>query len=316
MVRFKRNTSEGKPMDIKSIQAQFKLYLKIEKNVSPYTLKYYNQDLDNFNTFLAQEHILSYRDVDNRVVRIYLTNLYQNKLSRKSVARKISSLRTFFKYLERENILTGNPFLTITLPKAEQTLPHFLYQEELNELFKTSDLTSSIGQRNQALLELMYATGIRVSECTSLTLDAIDFSLHTILVMGKGRKERYIPFGSFAEKALKQYIQDGRNQLVEKNKEGTNSLFLNANGKPITAQGIRYVLNKIVTDASLNIHVHPHALRHTFATHMLNAGADLRSVQELLGHDHLSSTQIYTHVTKDRLKDVYMKAHPRAKSKE
>ena len=303
-------------MDINSIQAQFKLYLKIEKNVSPYTLKYYNQDLDNFNTFLAQEHILSYRDVDNRVVRIYLTNLYQNKLSRKSVARKISSLRTFFKYLERENILTGNPFLTITLPKAEQTLPHFLYQEELNELFKTSDLTSSIGQRNQALLELMYATGIRVSECTSLTLDAIDFSLHTILVMGKGRKERYIPFGSFAEKALKQYIQDGRNQLVEKNKEGTNSLFLNANGKPITAQGIRYVLNKIVTDASLNIHVHPHALRHTFATHMLNAGADLRSVQELLGHDHLSSTQIYTHVTKDRLKDVYMKAHPRAKSKE
>lgn len=303
-------------MDIKSIQAQFKLYLKIEKNVSPYTLKYYNQDLDNFNTFLAQEHILSYRDVDDRVVRIYLTNLYQNKLSRKSVARKISSLRTFFKYLERENILTGNPFLTITLPKAEQTLPHFLYQEELNELFKTSDLTSSIGQRNQALLELMYATGIRVSECTSLTLDAIDFSLHTILVMGKGRKERYIPFGSFAEKALKQYIQDGRNQLVEKNKEGTNSLFLNANGKPITAQGIRYVLNKIVTDASLNIHVHPHALRHTFATHMLNAGADLRSVQELLGHDHLSSTQIYTHVTKDRLKDVYMKAHPRAKSKE
>lgn len=302
-------------MDNNKIQEQFSLYLEIEKNVSPYTLEYYNQDINVFAIFLNQENITDFDEVDDRIVRYFLTHLYQQKLSRKSVARKISSLRTFYRYLERENMTTSNPFLSISLPKSEQALPHFLYQEELAELFTISDLTTPIGQRNQALLELMYATGIRVSECVSLTIDAIDFSLQTILVMGKGRKERYIPFGSFAEKALQQYINDGREQLLKKNQEGTSSLFLNAKGMPITTRGIRFVLNKIVDQAAVTIRIHPHALRHTFATHMLNAGADLRSVQELLGHDHLSSTQVYTHVTKDRLKDVYMKTHPRAKKK-
>src|SRR5690625_440237 len=303
-------------MDNSTIKEQFNQYLQIEKNVSPYTLKYYNQDLDDLNLFLQQENISKYSDVDDRVVRFFLTYLYQKKLSRKSVARKISSKRTFFKYLKHKEIITVNPFLEIALPKAEQTLPHFLYQEELNEIFKLSDLTSPLGQRNQALLERMYATGIRVSECANLSLDSIDFSLATILVMGRGRKERYIPFGSCAETALQQYIRDGRKQLGDKKREEKRALFLNANGRPITTRGIRYVLQRIVSDAAINVHIHPHALRHTFATHMLNEGADLRSVQELLGHDHLSSTQIYTHITKDRLKDVYMKAHPRAKTKE
>lgn len=300
-------------MDNNQLQEEFSLYLKIEKNVSPYTLQYYNQDLNDFKAFLKQEEILKFTDVDDRLVRFFLTHLYAKKLSRKSVARKISSLRTFYKYLEREKISTSNPFLMISLPKIEQTLPHFLYEKELSELFTISDLTKPLGQRNQALLEIMYATGIRVSECVNLTIDAIDFSLQTILVMGKGRKERYIPFGSFAEDALRIYIDEGREELLKKNLAGTEYLFLNSNGKQLTARGVRYVLGKIVSDAALTIHIHPHALRHTFATHMLNAGADLRSVQELLGHDHLSSTQVYTHVTKDRLKDVYMKAHPRAK---
>ncbi|NMA90234.1 MAG: tyrosine recombinase XerC [Amphibacillus sp.] len=301
-------------MDNNQLQEQFSLYLKIEKNVSQYTLKYYNQDIDDFNEFLNLEQIKCFSDVDDRTVRYFLTHLYQKKLSRRSVARKISSLRTFYKYLEREKITISNPFLAISLPKTQQSLPHFLYKEELQELFKASDITTPLGQRNQALLELLYATGIRVSECVNLTIDAIDFSLQTILVMGKGRKERYIPFGSFAHDALKLYINEGREVLVKKNKIGTDYLFLNSNGKQVTTRGIRYILNKIVSDAAISIHVHPHALRHTFATHLLNAGADLRSVQELLGHDHLSSTQVYTHVTKDRLKDVYMKAHPRAKS--
>ena len=313
MLLFKRLHRRGVTMDNNQLQEQFSLYLKIEKNVSPYTLQYYNQDLDDFKMFLKQEQIMTFSDVDDRLVRFFLTHLYQKKLSRKSVARKISSLRTFYKYLEREKITTSNPFLMISLPKTEQTLPHFLYEEELRELFTISDLTKPLGQRNQALLELMYATGIRVSECVNLTIEAIDFSLQTILVMGKGRKERYIPFGSFAEKALRMYLDVGREELLKKNLAGTEYLFLNSNGKQLTARGVRYVLEKIVSDAALTIHIHPHALRHTFATHMLNAGADLRSVQELLGHDHLSSTQVYTHVTKDRLKDVYMKAHPRAK---
>ncbi|MBU5594948.1 tyrosine recombinase XerC [Amphibacillus sp. MSJ-3] len=300
-------------MDDSEIQKQFSLYLEVEKNVSAYTLEYYNQDITVFVNFLNLENVGSFDEVDDRVVRYFLTYLYQQKLSRKSVSRKISSLRTFYRFLERENITTHNPFLSISLPKSEQVLPDFLYEEELAELFTVNDLTTPIGQRNQALLELLYATGIRVSECVNLTLDAIDFSLQTILVMGKGRKERYIPFGSFAERALHQYINDGREQLLKKSKEGTNILFLNARGKPITARGIRFVLNKIVDEAAMTINLHPHTLRHTFATHMLNEGADLRSVQELLGHDHLSSTQVYTHVTKDRLKGVYMKTHPRAK---
>ncbi|GAA4063508.1 tyrosine recombinase XerC [Amphibacillus indicireducens] len=300
-------------MDNNQLQEQFSLYLKIEKDVSPYTLKYYNQDIDDFKVFLNQEQIFSFTDIDDRVVRFFLTYLYQRKLSRKSVARKISSLRTFYKYLEREKITTSNPFLTVSLPKTEQTLPHFLYEEEIKELFTISDLTTPLGQRNQALIELMYATGIRVSELVNLTIDAIDFSLATILVLGKGRKERYVPFGSYARDALRLYISEGREVLLKKNSAGTDALFLNSNGKQLTTRGVSYILNKIVEEAATTIHIHPHALRHTFATHMLNAGADLRSVQELLGHDHLSSTQVYTHVSKDRLKDVYMKAHPRAK---
>src|SRR5690625_5290980 len=217
-------------MNIKEIQDQFSLYLEVEKNASPYTLKYYNQDIDIFLNFLEVENINNINDVDDRVVRYFLTYLYQQKLSRKSVARKISSLRTFFKYLERENITDSNPFLTISLPKSEYVLPHFLYEEELSELFTVNDLETPLGQRNQALLELLYATGIRVSECVSLTLDAIDFSLQTVLVMGKGRKQRYVPFGSFAEKALKRYINDGREQLLQKSKEDTSALFLNARG--------------------------------------------------------------------------------------
>ena len=275
-------------MDNNQLQEQFSLYLKIEKDVSPYTLKYYNQDIDDFKVFLNREQIFGFADIDDRVVRFFLTYLYQRKLSRKSVARKISSLRTFYKYLEREKITTSNPFLTVSLPKTEQTLPHFLYEEEIKELFSISDLTTPLGQRNQALLEIMYATGIRVSELVNLTIDAIDFSLETILVMGKGRKERYIPFGSYAKDAISLYISEGRQVLLKKNSAGTDYLFLNSNGKQLTTRGVSYILNKIVDEAATTIHIHPHALRHTFATHMLNAGADLRSVQELLGHDHLS----------------------------
>ncbi|WP_017471873.1 tyrosine recombinase XerC [Amphibacillus jilinensis] len=298
-----------------SIEKQFSLYLQIEKNASPYTLINYKQDLNIFFQFLHKEQMKSLNEVDDRVVRLFLTNLYEQKLSRKSVARKISTLRTFYRYLEREEIVENNPFLSIALPKAEQPLPHFLYKEELAQLFMASDLSSPLGQRNQALLELMYATGIRVSECQGLTIDALDFSLHTVLVYGKGRKERYVPFGTFAATALQRYIAEGRQQLLTKSNLDSSAVFLNAKGTPLTDRGIRFILNKIVKDAALTIHIHPHALRHTFATHLLNEGADLRSVQELLGHDHLSSTQIYTHVTKDRLKDVYMKNHPRAKKR-
>ncbi len=262
--------------------------------------------------FLEKEGISNLNDIDHNVVRLFLTDLYHQQLSRRSVSRKISSLRSFFRFLERENQVNKNPFMQITLPKSDKPIPEFIYMEELEKLFKVNDLSDPIGQRNQAILEILYATGMRVSECQGLLLENIDFSLNILNVQGKGRKERYIPFGHFAEEALRVYINDGRTKLLKKAHSLTNTVFLNARGNPLTARGIRLILNKMVEKAALTIHVNPHKLRHTFATHMLNEGADIRSVQELLGHENLSSTQIYTHVTKDRLKSVYMKSHPRA----
>jgi integrase/recombinase XerC len=287
-------------------------YLQIEKNASPYTVKYYQNDLETFFSFLRKERVTSLNHVDQHVVRLYLTELYDNRLNRRSVSRKISSLRSFFRFLERESLAENNPFIQLRLPKASTAIPGFLYMQELEKLFAVSDLSDPLGQRNQALLETLYATGIRVSECQGLLLQNIDFSIGTILVRGKGRKERYVPFGHFAQDALLAYINEGREALLSKAGTGNNAVFLNARGKPLTERGIRHILNNMVKEAALTIHLHPHKLRHTFATHMLNAGADLRTVQELLGHENLSSTQVYTHVTKDRLRSVYMNSHPRA----
>ncbi|MBP2077647.1 tyrosine recombinase XerC [Oceanobacillus polygoni] len=286
-------------------------YLQIEKNASPYTVKYYQNDLEVFFDFLLQEGIDDLHVVSHREVRLFLTRLYEQKLNRRSVSRKLSSLRSFYKFMEREEWVEKNPFVHIHLPRAAKPIPGFFYMEELEKLFEVNDLNSPTGQRDQAILEVLYGTGIRVSECQGLKLGDIDFSIGTIFVKGKGRKERYVPFGRFAEIALETYIHDGRMKLLEKSID-TDAVFLNARGKPLTTRGIRVILNKIVERAALTVEIHPHKLRHTFATHMLNEGADLRTVQELLGHENLSSTQIYTHVTKDHLREVYMKSHPRA----
>lgn len=295
-------------------RASFMEYLQIEKSASPYTVKYYLNDLDHYFGFLTREGISELQTVDHQTVRVYLTELYEKKLSRRSVSRKISTLRTFYKFLEREGITENNPFLHLKLPKTEKSIPGFLYMEELEQLFDISDLTAPLGQRNQAILEMLYATGIRVSECQGLQLDDIDFSIGTVFVKGKGRKERYVPFGGFAERALNTYINDGRKKLLQKSKRDPSFVFLNYNGDPITVRGIRLILKKLVEKAALTVNVHPHKLRHTFATHLLNEGADLRSVQELLGHESISTTQMYTHVTKSHLRNVYMNSHPRAKS--
>lgn len=179
----------------------FKEYLQIEKNASPYTVRYYLDDLKSFFLFMNKEGITNLEDVDYQVVRVFLTEMYDNQLSRRSVSRKISSIRSFYRFMERENLVNKNPFMNITLPKADQPVPEFLYMEELEQLFTISDTSTSLGQRNQAILETMYATGIRVSECVGLTINDIDFSLSTMLVKGKGKKERYLPFGSYAEQA-------------------------------------------------------------------------------------------------------------------
>ncbi|MFC4387388.1 tyrosine recombinase XerC [Gracilibacillus marinus] len=289
-------------------------YLKIERNAAKNTIDIYYHDITHFIRFMENENISMLEEVDHLIIRNYLTTLYKQGLSKRSVARHISALRTFYKILMRENVVESNPFKQISLPKQDKPIPHFLYDEEMELILSTMDSDTSLGQRNIAIIELMYATGIRVSECVQLTLQDIDFDLQTILVLGKGNKERYVPFGEFAKDALSRYILNGRKDLVNKQNTSTNYIFVNAEGAPLTTRGVQYILNKIAKDIGLTVKLHPHKLRHTFATHLLNNGADLRVVQELLGHSTLSTTQIYTHVSKDRLSKVYQNAHPRAKN--
>ncbi|RWZ60502.1 tyrosine recombinase XerC [Halobacillus fulvus] len=292
-------------------KSKFIEYLQIEKNASPLTVEHYARDVDEFLEFLIRQQV-NLKDCEYSDLRIFLSELHEKGLSRRSISRKVSSLRSFYRFLEREDWINHNPFLNVSLPKGDKLIPEFFYEEELRELFEVSDLSTPTGQRDQALLELLYGTGIRVSECTKIKRADLDFSLSTILIHGKGNKERYTPFGDLASQALSTYIEQGRAELAAKAKHPTEALFLNARGGPLTARGIRMILNKMVEKTALTVKIKPHKLRHSFATHLLNAGADLRAVQELLGHEQLSSTQIYTHVTKDRLREVYMNSHPRA----
>ncbi|MBS4203795.1 tyrosine recombinase XerC [Lederbergia citrea] len=286
-------------------------YLQIEKNYSEYTIGFYKKDIEQFSLFMNAQGIDSFKSVEYFDARLYVTDLYSQKLARASVARKISCLRSFYKFLLREKLVKENPFVLVIQPKAGVRLPNFFYEEEMRILFEACDNSTLLGKRNLALLELLYATGIRVSECSNILIKDLDFDFATILVKGKGRKERYVPFGSFAYDALQGYISGVRDELM-KGKQQHHYLFVNSRGGPLTPRGVRYILSNIIESASLTGKIHPHMLRHTFATHLLNNGADMRTVQELLGHAHLSSTQVYTHVTKEHLRKTYLNHHPRA----
>ena len=244
--------------------------------------------------------------------RIFLTKLYERNLSKRTVSRKISCLRSFYKFLVREKVVSENPFALVTLPKKEQRLPRFFYEDELDTLFSSLNKETPMGLRDAALLEVLYATGIRISECCEITIQDVNFSLGTILVHGKGKKDRYVPFGHYAHTALIEYIQTARTQITSAKEKLHSYLFISHRGDPLSVRGARYVLNECMKKAALKGKIHPHMLRHSFATHLLNNGADLRTVQELLGHSKISSTQVYTHVTKERLKQVYNSTHPRA----
>ncbi|MDQ0230544.1 integrase/recombinase XerC [Metabacillus malikii] len=289
-------------------------YLQIEKNYSQYTVVSYVSDIEDFFLFMNEQVIHQLKDITYHDIRLYLTTLHTKKYSRRTISKKISSLRSFFKFLVRENALSDNPFLLVSLPKRELIIPNFLYEEEINKLFTISDCEKPLGQRNQALIEVLYGTGIRVSECCQIQLTDIDMSIGTILINGKGGKQRYVPIGSYAHDAISLYIRQGRDKLLGKLNQAKHHsyLFVNNRGEPLSDRGIRYILNDMIKRTSLTLQIHPHMFRHTFATHLLNEGADMRSVQELLGHAHLSSTQVYTHVTKDHLKRTYMRHHPRA----
>ncbi|WP_284565074.1 tyrosine recombinase XerC [Bacillus altitudinis] len=288
-------------------------YLQIEKNYSALTISGYTEAIEEFVRFMNIQGIDGFEEVYYQDTRIYLTEAYEKGLTRRTISKKVSALRSFYKFLLREQLVKENPFLLVSLPKQDKRIPSFLYEEELKELFTVSDVNTPLGQRNQAILELLYATGMRVSELCSLKESDLDLSMDTVLVHGKGSKQRYVPFGSYAHEALSTYLEDGRQKLKVKGKDRADShVFLNQRGAPLTDRGVRFILTELMKKASGTLHIHPHMLRHTFATHLLNEGADLRSVQELLGHSNLSSTQVYTHVSKDSLRKTYMSHHPRA----
>lgn len=289
---------------------QFITYIQLEKNYSALTSEAYQQDLQEFFSFLKQEQVTTLEEVEYVHARLFVTQLYNEEKARATISRKISSIRSFFRFLNREFQLNDASFQSLYHPKKESRLPRFFYEEELKMLFEANEGETPKEKRELAILELLYATGIRVSELTSIQLKDVDFSLSILRVMGKGRKERYVPFGQFAHEALQLYVTDARPILMKKQQH--DSLFVNMRGEPLTARGVRYILNKMVKKTELTTTIYPHMIRHTFATHLLNQGADLRTVQELLGHASLSSTQVYTHVTKEHLRNTYMNAHPRA----
>lgn len=288
-------------------------YLEAERNFSPYTVRNYRDDLVDFFQFLKTNGVGSLGEVDKHVLRDYLSNLTDRKLVKASIARKMSALRSFFSYLVREGITDTNPAAAISSPKLEKRLPSFLTVAETVRLLTTPDLTKPEGLRDCALMEFLYASGLRVSELVSLNLEQVNLETGEIRVWGKGAKERVVLIGKPAAAALSTYISEGRSRLT--GKKATSALFLNRYGERIITRQVEKIVEKYGRIAGIGKRVHPHLLRHTFATHLLDGGADLRVVQELLGHADLSSTQIYTHVTKSKAQKIYLSAHPMAREK-
>ncbi|QLE68982.1 Site-specific tyrosine recombinase [Furfurilactobacillus rossiae] len=309
--------------DIKSDSSQletdwvklFLTYLQVERRYSTNTVTAYKEDLQEFIQFMKDNGGLkSFSTIDHLDIRVYLSYLYDAHYSRTSTARKISSLRSFYGFLVKNDLVKDNPFVYVNLKKHPSTLPRFFYDKEIDELSKTAsgDGSKPLQFRDRALIEMLYATGMRVSECAGLRYQDLDFSTHMILVHGKGDKERYVPFGRYASDALDAYEQHCRTSLMTKYHQQHDYVFINRYGHPLTSAGIEYALKQVMKQSSLTGDIHPHMLRHSFATQMLNGGADLRTVQELLGHSSLSTTQIYTHVTKENLQASYRNYFPRA----
>jgi integrase/recombinase XerC len=288
-------------------------YLEAERNVSAYTVRNYKADLLDFFYFLKKKKADSL-EIDRKVLRDYLTNLTKQGIVKASIARKLSAIRSFYRYLVREKIISTSPIEMVSSPKLDKRLPSFLTLEEVERLLNAPDLSTPQGQRDRALLELLYASGLRVSELVNLDLNQIDLDTNEIRVWGKGSKERMVLMGEPAAEALRNYLKQGRPKLLSQKR--INALFLNRYGQRLPERRVQKMLEDYAKKAGIGKRVHPHILRHTFATHLLDGGADLRVVQELLGHARLSSTQIYTHVTKGQARKVYLSAHPLAKEKD
>jgi len=298
--------------------AEFLEYLKFEKNASPHTLQAYSRDLEEFLEHLGPGRAtVQLSDIDHITIREFLGQLYEAGNSRTTVARKLSSIRSFFRFLNRHAYTDRNPARLVRTPRLPKREPQVLSEAEIETLLAQPDNSNPLGARDAAMLEMLYAAGIRVGELVSLNLPDVLPGQRLVKVRGKGKKERVVPFGRKAEDALRVYLSQ-RGLLLMKCKTGLEpeALFLNARGSRITARSAERILDGYVRRAASTLKVHPHLLRHSFATHLLNRGADLRSIQEMLGHESLATTQKYTHVAVQELLKTYRKTHPRAVGKD
>lgn len=290
-------------------------HLKYDLNFSDFTIKSYKSDIDDFYEFLGSKG----KDIDEinvQLIRDYLSRLLADNKTKVTCARRISSLRHYFNYLKDHNYVRENCFIFVNSPKKEIRYPNALYLEQIETLLKRNlERTDSLKFRDQAIIELLYASGVRASELVNIKLNNLDLKSRNIRILGKGNKERIVIFSKSCQETLKNYIETTRVELLSHNKYEYNVdfLFLNSQGKQLTSRGLEYVLKGVEEKTGCHYGLHPHLLRHTFATHLLEGGADLRVIQELLGHSSLNTTQIYTHVTDEAMKAQFNMSHPRAK---
>ena len=280
-------------------------YLQVVKKYSDCTILGYKEDLLELYDF--KNDVLKYSEED---VRDYLEYLYSRGLSRNTISRKLSSIRSFYRYMEDEGKVFQNYFKEVSNPKKKSLLPKYARDSDLEKMFHAFSLDDALGQRNALVLEMLYATGVRVSELVNICVGDINLYDKTIHILGKGRKERVVFFGSYCEDVLRKYLNDGYLKL---NQKQSKYLFLNKNGEKLSSRYVRKIIDMAVLKCGVDYHISPHTLRHTFATDMLNNGADLMTVKELLGHSSVNTTGIYTHVSNERLRNVYEFAHPRGK---
>ena len=293
---------------------RFLQYIQQTNTGSEHTKDAYQRDIQEFISFLESEDIHDFNDVDRIVVMNYVASLrlkegIAGSVKNSTIARKLSSLRSFYRYLNEYIGILNNPFLYFKTPKQAKRIPEFLFYDEMETFLSSFDLQDDAGIRNRAMFELMYACGLRVSEVVNLNLRDIDLHDQVLKVCGKGDKERLVPFYDLAKERLCAYLDLVRPKWTPTNEE---AVFVNTRGKKLTTRGVQYIMNQAAATCDLHVHLHPHMFRHSFATHLLDNGADLRVVQELLGHSSLSTTQVYVHVSQERLKSAYESAHPRA----
>lgn len=298
---------------MKNIINDFVDYLEKFKSYSSHTVSNYKKDLYLFNEFLESQN-LRIDSVEYIDIRNYLNELYEREFAPTTMNRHISTLRSFFKYLLKEGRINSNPMTLVSNLKKDKKLPNYLNFYDLDKLFEVAGSDDPLDQRNSLILEILYSTGIRVSELVNIKINDINFHNQTIKILGKGNKERLVIFGSKCLEKLNKYMNYGRIKLSRSN--DIDYLLLNKNGTKLTDRGVRLIIDNLMKKTTLGRKISPHTLRHTFATHMLSNGASLKIVQELLGHSDLSSTQVYTHISSERLKNAYRDAHPRAKGKE